>query len=153
MKPVVKRYLTKKGFCLRFPMVLRGNEPTTPPAGLWHLISGGARNEQPQRSSAKVQLLSLRGVQSAQARNGINGRGPPRGKDAVYAGSDLEPIAPRALGVPPTFEQGGFGWLGKLCFLLKRAVSLFFGLRCNVCCPKRERLIFFTRFKLLSVGI
>jgi hypothetical protein len=53
------------------------------------------------QSSAKVQLPSQRGAQSAQARNGINGRGPPGGKDAVYAGSDLEPIAPRAPGVPP----------------------------------------------------
>src|SRR5215472_15177229 len=64
------------------------------PARLWHLISGGARNEQPQRSSAKVQLPSQRGAQSTQGRNGINGRGPFGGKDAVYAGSDLEPIAP-----------------------------------------------------------
>lgn len=37
-------------------------------------------------SNAKDSYLSERGAEAAQGRNEINGRGPFRGKDAVYVG-------------------------------------------------------------------
>ena len=52
----------------------------------------------------------------------------PAGRMPFMPDPTLNRLHPALWGVPPTFEQGGFGWLGKLCFLLKRAVSLFFGL-------------------------
>jgi len=34
------------------------------------------------------------------------------GKDAVYAGSDLEPIAPRAFGRATALRGAGLWWVG-----------------------------------------
>jgi hypothetical protein len=48
-----------------------------------------ARNER-RAVERKLQLPSQRGAKPAQARKGINGGGPRRGEEAVYAGFDLE---------------------------------------------------------------
>jgi len=77
------------------------------------LIGGGARNERRRQSSAKVSVTFLSaGRNRLKGRNGINGRGPPGGKDAVYAGSDLEPIAPRAPGRAITLRKAPLISLG-----------------------------------------
>jgi hypothetical protein len=46
--------------------------------------------------NAKASYRFERAMELAQASNGISGRGPLAGKDAVYAGCELEPIPLRA---------------------------------------------------------
>ena len=48
------------------------------------------RGTSQELSNAKASYLPERGAKPAQGRNEINGRGPLRGKDAVYVGFDLE---------------------------------------------------------------
>ena len=87
-------------------------QPTCTPR-TWHLISGGARNEQPPliKRQSPVTFSARGAIGSSEERN--KWQGPAAGgKDAVYAGYDLEPIAPRAFGRATALRGAGLWWVG-----------------------------------------
>lgn len=92
------------------------------------------------------------------ARNGI-GSGEQRnkwqgpaggGKDAVYAGCELEPMKWSATEAPSAFWLGFFP-VGFLLFLFSPCSAVQFFGPLNVCCPNASD-VFGARFKLLSAG-
>src|SRR5215831_8903544 len=96
----------KKAFVLRFSLVLRGNEPTPPTGRTLALDLAAVRGTSIRSDQApKFSYLLSAGCNRLKGGNGINGRGPLRGKDAVYAGSALEPVAPRAPGRATTLSK------------------------------------------------
>jgi hypothetical protein len=103
----------------------------------------------PQGSNAKVSYFFERATSLAQGEQRNKWQGPAAGgKDAVYAGCELEPTQWSAPGA------GGSAWLflgsvGFLFCLLAAAAVQSSGFH-NVCCPNVS--FFDARFKLLSVG-
>ena len=80
----------KKAFALRFSLVLREMSQHSPLVGLWHLISGGARNERRRDQAPKSVTFSARGpTGSREERNKWRGPCAVKGRPDPVGGRNL----------------------------------------------------------------
>ena len=98
----------------------------------------GARYERRNDQTPKASYSSSAQRSWFKESNGINGRGPSQGgKDAVYAGCELEPTQWSATGEEVLI--GSFSI--EFFFLFSLVLQFNFLASTNVCCPERELLV------------